>query len=122
MDIFVVDDEYVIAETLAIILRLHGYQALAFRGAEPALLARSMNPKLLVTDHDMPDMDGAALIRKFLESEPDFASILFSGNDGLCVETVFGHARHPRRRLLFKPLQPKALLKEIDVLIGAPTS
>lgn len=120
MDIFVVDDEYVIAETLAIILRRHGYQALAFRGAAPALIARSLRPRLLVTDHDMPGMDGAALIREFLGGEPNFPSILFSGNDRLCSQSVFGDLQHPRRKLLFKPLHPAALLTEINCLIGAP--
>ncbi|SEG33467.1 two-component system, chemotaxis family, response regulator CheY [Bryocella elongata] len=121
MDIFVVDDERIIAETLAIILRGFGYDAIAFCGALPALKARALRPKLLLTDYNMPDLDGVTLIRRFLADQQGIAAILFTGNDGHCSTELQDYGRDPRRRVLIKPLAPERLLEEVAMLIGAPS-
>lgn len=60
--IFVVDDEAVIASTLAAILRLHGYSATAFTSPLEALAAAQLDaPDFLVSDVAMPVLSGVDL-------------------------------------------------------------
>lgn len=78
--VLVVDDERVIADTLAIILNQHGFDAAAvYTGTEAVERARSVKPDLVISDVIMPDMNGietAIHIRKFL---PGCKILLFSG-------------------------------------------
>jgi CheY-like chemotaxis protein len=66
--IFVVDDENVIADTLAAILRRAGYEASAFYDAQSALAqVEAARPELVISDVVMPGMSGldmAVLIRE----------------------------------------------------------
>jgi CheY-like chemotaxis protein len=60
--VFVVDDESVIASSLARILELHGYSATPFSSAREALAAaRLQAPDLLISDVVMPCLSGVDL-------------------------------------------------------------
>ena len=60
--IFVVDDERCIADTLAAILCRAGYEASAFYNAQSALSeVYSCTPELVITDVDMPGMNGVEM-------------------------------------------------------------
>ena len=60
--VFVVDDEAVIAQTLAIILNQAGFQATAFDHPEKAIAACvDSPPAILISDVMMPDMTGVEL-------------------------------------------------------------
>ncbi len=67
--VLVVDDEQVIADTLAKILDLNGYDASAvYTGTAAVESARSLRPDLIISDVIMPDMNGieaAISIRSF---------------------------------------------------------
>jgi DNA-binding response OmpR family regulator len=108
--ILIVDDERSIADTLAIILSKAGYDALAAYSGESAVaVARMITPALIVSDIQMPGMDGisAALeIRKLL---PDCRIILFSGYP----ESHTRRARENGFEILSKPLSPQTLLQHI---------
>ncbi len=68
--VLVVDDEQVIADTLARILDLNGYEASAvYSGTAAVESARSLQPDLVISDVIMQDMNGieaAINIRGFL--------------------------------------------------------
>ncbi len=78
--VLVVDDEQIIADTLAKILDLNGYDAAAvYTGTSAVETARATQPDLIISDVIMPDMNGieaAIRIREFL---PDCKILLFSG-------------------------------------------
>src|SRR5580658_4019700 len=57
--VLVVDDEQVIADTLAKILDLNGYDASAvYTGTSAVESARLLQPDLVISDVIMPDMNG----------------------------------------------------------------
>ncbi len=78
--VLVVDDEQVIADTLAKILDINGYDASAvYSGLSAVESARTLQPDLIISDVIMQDMDGieaAIKIRAFL---PSCKILLFSG-------------------------------------------
>jgi CheY-like chemotaxis protein len=112
--VLVVDDEKVIADTLAIILNKAGYNAsAAYTGNQAVDLARSEKPDLIITDVIMPDMNGieaAIHIREFL---PACKILLFSGQaatvDLLEDARVHGH----EFEILAKPIHPGDLLAKL---------
>jgi DNA-binding NtrC family response regulator len=118
--IFVVDDEPVIASTLAVILQKNGFAARSFTNAQEALsAARSKAPDLLISDVTMPGMSGIEFAIQMREQHPECRVLLFSGHPetpGLIEEARRrGHDFH----LLLKPVPPAEFLLEIGKMVPA---
>ena len=80
--ILVVDDEASIRETICEILRIAGYQTVtAIDGAEAAglILTRGAEFSLVITDHDMPHLDGTGLARIIRAHQPTMKILAISG-------------------------------------------
>ncbi|HWQ53837.1 MAG TPA: response regulator [Bryobacteraceae bacterium] len=80
--ILVADDEAAIRNVMVAMLEARGYSAVPAPDAASALeLFRSRQPafKLLVTDIDMPDMNGIELSQTVLAEVPDARILLVSG-------------------------------------------
>ena len=112
--IFVVDDEKIIAESLALILRKHGYSARFFLNPLEVLQAALLEaPDLLISDVMMPQLSGIDLAIRMREQCPGCKILLFSGQAGtadlLGVARAQGHDFH----LLSKPIPPSELLHRI---------
>jgi CheY-like chemotaxis protein len=112
--IFVVDDEQIIAATLATILEMSGFSATAFTDPFQALRrARLDSPDLLISDVMMPEMSGVDLALRMKEECPGCKILLFSGQaatqDLLRTARNLGHDF----RLLLKPVHPTDLLCEV---------
>jgi DNA-binding NtrC family response regulator len=127
--VFVVDDEHVIASTLAAILKLHGYSATSFTSPLEALAsARSSAPDLLISDVVMRGLSGVDLAIQMKAQCPECKILLFSGQattrDLLKDARSQGHSF----QLLQKPVAPSKLLVRIGAfamesgLAGARTS
>jgi CheY-like chemotaxis protein len=115
--VYIVDDEPVIATTLALILRQCGFVALSFTDPLEALnRARSDEPDLLITDVLMPNLSGVDLALQIEEICPNCKILLFSGKavtaDLLHEARKKGHHFH----VLSKPIHPKDLLQGIRKL------
>jgi CheY-like chemotaxis protein len=109
--VFVVDDEPIIASTLAAILNQSGFQATAFTNPETALeAAKSVKPSLLITDVVMPEMSGIDLAIQFKSECPDSKVLLFSGQ--AATGDLLNSAREAGHdfELLSKPVHPHDLL------------
>ncbi len=112
--VFVVDDEAVIAQTLAVILNQAGFQATAFDRPEKAIAAGAeLAPDLLISDVMMPGMTGVELAIHFREAQPDCKILLFSGQ--AATADLLREAREQGYDfdLLSKPVHPPDLLAKL---------
>lgn len=112
--VFVVDDEWIIASTLAAILERHGYEAVFFTQPLAALeAARAQAPHLLISDVIMPMLSGVELAIQFQALSPNCKVLLFSGQAG--TADLLRRAREQGHdfELLSKPIHPTELLKRI---------
>jgi CheY-like chemotaxis protein len=118
--IFVVDDEPVIASTLAAILQMNGFSAKFFTSPLEALAAaRSRAPDLLISDVTMPDISGIDLAMKMRAQFPKCKILLFSGHPATFDLIENARARGHEFQLLLKPVAPAELLLEIGKMVAA---
>src|SRR5579862_3283643 len=112
--VLVVDDERVIADTLAMILNQSGFEARAVYSGEKAVeLAASFAPDMLITDVIMADLNGidaAIMIRALL---PSIKILLFSGQAATADLLEKAHAQGYDFEILAKPVHPQDLLSKL---------
>ena len=115
--IFVVDDEWVIASTLATILKHSGFDAVSFTDPLDALRAGvERAPNLLITDVMMPQMSGIELAIQMRAQSPECKVLLFSGQ--AATRDLLDQARRDGHdfELLAKPIHPKDFVEKIKDL------
>jgi len=110
--ILVVDDEHVIADSIAAILNQSGFDAVArYGGAEAIEYLKEECPDIVLSDVVMPDRNGLHVADAVLTKCPGTRIVLISGN----AETpnLLGHALPdgPSFELLAKPIHPSRLLQ-----------
>jgi DNA-binding NtrC family response regulator len=112
--IFVVDDEYIIASTLATILQRNGFDASFF--TEPLAVlpaARLKAPDLLITDVVMPVLSGIDLAIAVRLEFPECKVLLFSGQAATANLLEAARLKGYDFELLSKPIHPTEFLKRI---------
>ncbi len=116
--VFVVDDEDVIASTLAMILRFQGgFHATSFTDPLKALEAAfSEAPDLLISDVVMPQLSGIDLAIQLSERCPNCKVLLFSGQAATAHLLESARAKGYAFELLLKPVHPGDLLAKIQDL------
>jgi DNA-binding NtrC family response regulator len=112
--IFVVDDEFIIASTLATILQRNGFDAVFF--TEPLAVlpaARQQAPDLLITDVMMPGLSGIDLAIELKQEFPSCKVLLFSGQAATANLLEEARLKGHDFELLSKPIHPTEFLKKI---------
>ncbi|WP_274649614.1 response regulator transcription factor [Paenibacillus humicola] len=118
MNIFIVEDEpWALAELDALfVVYAPEHAVYTFGCAEDALaMARSVRPHLVVTDINMPGMDGLELIGELIRLEPAVKSIILSVHD------QFSYAQQGMKigafEYLLKPVRKDVLYQAVDKAI-----
>ena len=113
--VLVVDDESVIADTLAEILTRSGYTGVAEYDGDSALeTALLMPPEMLITDVVLPGMTGIELAITVRRVFPDCKILLFSGQASTADLLASARADGHHFMLLNKPLHPQDLLAQVS--------
>jgi len=116
--VLVVDDEIHIVHVVAIKLRNNGFQVVtAENGAEAFEVAIEERPDIVVTDYQMPVMNGIELIEK-LRAEPETRKVPVI----LLTARNFAIEKDKSEQLqvsecLSKPFSPKELLRSIESVL-----
>lgn len=89
--ILVVEDEEAVMELLRTVLSGGGHEVFAATNGEEALQTRDLGGlDMLITDVNMPGMDGRALAASIQENSPDLPTIFVSGDPSLDATGVAG--------------------------------
>ena len=115
--VLVVEDEWVIAEVLAVTLADAGYQVITAANGKQALASLAgTRPDVIVTDTMMPILDGPGLLAA-LAADPahrDIPVILTSALDGAAVAKL----AQGYRAFLGKPFLGPELLRVLERVLG----
>jgi DNA-binding NtrC family response regulator len=115
--VFVVDDEQLIAGSLAAILNMHGYSATSFTSPLEALAAaQSRAPDLLITDVAMPGLSGVDLAIQIKAVCPACKILLFSGHPSNHDLLKDARGQVNTFQLLQKPVHPSVMLSNVRAL------
>src|SRR5258707_756516 len=112
--IYIVDDEVLIARTLAAIFEESGYETEYFTRPHALLeAAGTQPPDALVSDYAMPELSGIELARRIFALCPTCRIFLLSATELSLVETWFAKAPTPDFIFFSKPVQVVKLLDAV---------
>jgi DNA-binding response OmpR family regulator len=107
----IVDDEHLIADTIARILEMSGFEAVpTYSGLAALEQAAARCPDVLITDVVMPELNGIELAKQLLECCPSTKILLLSGQAATLGMITRARADGFNFELLAKPLHPDELL------------
>jgi YesN/AraC family two-component response regulator len=106
--VLVVDDEWLIADSLALILSKQGFLTKTAHSGERAIeIAKVFEPDLLISDVLMPGMTGIDTAEQILMFLPTCKIILLSGH---ATVDLLRRAKTRKYEILSKPVPPDVLL------------
>lgn len=112
--VLVVDDETIVADTVADILNRNGYKAVPVYGGKEALReARAMCPDIVLCDILMPDLNGLEAAKALQQTCPAARIILFSGQAASSNLLERAGAQGHQFEVLAKPIHPRELLRKL---------
>jgi DNA-binding response OmpR family regulator len=114
--ILIIDDEAMIADSLAEILNNRGYEAQAFYDGREAIdEARKQCPDFVLSDVVMPRLSGVETVLAIRRICPGARILLFSGQAST-TDILDARARVHDFELLPKPIHPDKLLRKLTIL------
>jgi PleD family two-component response regulator len=114
--VMVVDDQRLIADTLAEILGNAGFDAIAaYDGFDALDKASRFDPKWVLTDVLMPRMNGVELAIAVRKNYPNSSILLFSGQAGISEILHEGHRQGYEFELIPKPIHPLKLIERLKL-------
>jgi DNA-binding response OmpR family regulator len=119
--VLVVDDEPVIADTLAEILTQSGFAAMAaYDGRSAVETAALVPPDLLIADDLSRQMSGVDLALAVKSESPDCKIILLSGQQSTATLLKWAKSCGPHISLLSKPVHPVDLISKVRSTLNSP--
>jgi len=123
-DVLIIEDDAIMREFLAEWLEAAGYRVRkAAHGRAGLAAVKCAPPGLVVTDIYMPGMNGASVVAKLRDRNPDLPVIAISGlfNSGFGMDANAAIALGAARALA-KPFKRRDLLRAVADLVGPPAS
>ena len=115
--IMVVDDYAIIRNSIADFLSTHGFRMEKADSGEMALrLFRSQSSDLVITDFDMPGIDGPTLSRHIKAIAPTTKVLLMTGNSDLDWSADGLHEQFDA--VIHKPFQLEDLCMTVSALLA----
>jgi DNA-binding NtrC family response regulator len=112
--IFVVDDEPMLLDLAAAILKPAGFEVRTFRDPKAALAAfAAIKPRVLVTDYAMGDMNGMELVQQCRQINPRQKILLISGTVN---ENIYAEDTDKPDAFLAKPYQVREFVGWVQKL------
>ena len=112
--VLVVDDQRLIADTLAEILQNAGFDAVAaYDGFDALEKASRFHPDWMLADVLMPRMNGVELAIAVRKNHPRAAILLLSGQAGISEILEDGRRQGYQFELIAKPVHPLKLIQRI---------
>jgi len=119
--IFVVDDEEIIATSLAMVLTNFGFNATPFSHPLRALDACHLeSPDFLISDAIMPEISGVELAIRMLKICPNCRVMLLTGQSDKQGLLEAAQASGNHFEVVSKPTPPLELIRKIQVGFGLP--
>jgi CheY-like chemotaxis protein len=116
-DILLVDDNAIQAATRKAILTRTGHSVVVAPdgGRALAMLRDTLSPRLVITDHLMPEMNGPEFVTQLRASYPDLPVVVLSG-------MTDAEEQYAELDVVFrvKPLPPDQLLDLVRSLLNEP--
>lgn len=112
--VLVVDDQTLIADTVAQILEGAGFHAVAaYDGWEALETAATLQPDFLLCDVLMPRMNGVQIAIAIRRKYPAAKILLFSGQAGISEILLEGQRQGFEFELIPKPIHPLKLIERL---------
>lgn len=112
--VLVVDDENLIADSVAAILNRNGFDAVARYSGVAALASLEVRyPDIVVSDAMLPDLDGIQMALSLRLACPKLRVVLFSGNVATASLIELATGDGYSFELLTKPVHPADLLRTL---------
>ncbi len=119
--ILVVDDDHDILYMMSQILKKHNYDVLTAESAEQALNDHLVPPKreikLLITDFEMPGVDGYQLYQIAHKLQPNLKTLIISGYSEDTIEQKHIYSKEATY-FLQKPISGQILLQSVEKLLN----
>lgn len=118
--ILVAEDDELLAETVNDFLSQAGFcVALSFDGQQALEAASTTSVAVLLTDLRMPRLDGAALVRKLRETQPDLPVVVMTGHPPVDWRSTLQRPGEGPLILLEKPVRLANLMHALRQVLGA---
>ena len=117
--ILVIDDERMVCDTLALILKRGGHEAFCVERATTGMRVFREDPfDLVITDIFLPDMDGLEVVRSLHSEFPSTPIIAMSGGGQVLQEDFLPAARSMgATQVLHKPFNATDLLGMVSEVL-----
>jgi DNA-binding response OmpR family regulator len=119
--VLIVDDDRLVADTLALIFRKSGFDTrVAYSTDEALLCAREFLPDLLLCDITMPGRDGLELVLDITRELPSCRIIVLTGSYSNLLTVRQQSSKLPRPMgILTKPCHPSELLRRATEMLAS---
>jgi DNA-binding NtrC family response regulator len=110
--VLVIDDDRILADTLAEILRLHGFLPIAlYSGEEAVEFVERFQPDIVLSDIRLHRVDGIEAAKRIRELHPECRVILFTASAlARATEQAISDLKF---ELLSRPLHPDAVIRTL---------